>query len=96
MKEQPVIAKTSPYALDVEAGKSYYWCSCGRSKQQPLCDGSHAGTGFEPLLFTAQKTETMYLCGCKHSFHPPLCDGTHRSLLASADTLPSDHGTESL
>lgn len=80
MSEPATIAKKSPYAVEVEQGKTYYWCSCGRSKTQPLCDGSHQGTEFVPLAFTAEKTGTMYLCGCKHSRHAPLCDGSHQML----------------
>ena len=33
-------------AVEVESGKNYYWCSCGKSGKQPFCDGSHGGTGF--------------------------------------------------
>ena len=45
---EPVIAQKSPFGVDVEEGKSYWWCACGLSKEQPLCDGSHKGTGLEP------------------------------------------------
>ena len=67
----------NPYTVDVEQGKTYYWCACGRSKNQPWCDGSHKGTDFEPTAFTAEKTETAYLCGCKKTGTRPFCDGTH-------------------
>ena len=80
MSEQPVIAQKSPYAVEVEAGKSYYWCACGRSKNQPFCDGSHKDTGLEPLAYKADKSGTLYFCGCKKSGNPPLCDGTHNKL----------------
>jgi len=69
--------QNKPYAVDVEQGKTYYWCACGRSKNQPWCDGSHKGTDFEPVAFTAEKTETAYLCGCKKTGSRPFCDGTH-------------------
>ncbi|MEJ2309001.1 MAG: CDGSH iron-sulfur domain-containing protein [Gammaproteobacteria bacterium] len=80
MSEEVVIAQKAPYATDVEQGKTYYWCACGRSKNQPFCDGSHQGTGIEPVAFTAEKSEKAWLCGCKKSGTPPFCDGTHNKL----------------
>lgn len=80
MSEEAVIAQKAPYPVEVTEGKTYYWCACGRSKNQPFCDGSHQGTGFEPIAFTAEKTETAYLCGCKRTANQPFCDGTHKSL----------------
>jgi CDGSH-type Zn-finger protein len=78
--EDAVIAQKGPYAVEVEAGKSYFWCACGRSAGQPFCDGSHKGTGFTPLRFEAAETGTVYLCGCKHTGDRPYCDGTHAKL----------------
>ena len=75
-----MIAQKAPFATEVEEGKDYYWCACGRSKNQPFCDGSHKGTGYKPIAFTADKTGTIYLCGCKHSGKEPYCDGTHKGL----------------
>ena len=69
-----------PYAVELEAGKTYYWCACGLSKSQPFCDGSHKQTELEPVAFTADKTGTVYLCGCKHTKNQPFCDGTHKTL----------------
>lgn len=80
MSTEALIAKKGPYPTEVQAGKTYYWCACGRSKNQPLCDGSHKGTGFEPVAYTAEKSETVYFCGCKRTSNQPLCDGTHNSL----------------
>ena len=77
---QARIAQKAPYAVDVEAGKSYWWCSCGRSAKQPLCDGSHAGTEFAPKEYKATESKTVYFCGCKQSRDGVLCDGAHRSL----------------
>lgn len=77
MSEENIIAKKEPYAVEVEAGQTHYWCSCGRSKNQPFCDGSHQGTDFQPTEFTAGKTETVYLCGCKKTGNQPFCDGSH-------------------
>ena len=62
--------------VELKQGEEYYFCACGRSKNQPFCDGSHTGTKFTPLPFTAEK-ETNYMCMCKQSKNPPFCDGTH-------------------
>jgi CDGSH iron-sulfur domain-containing protein 3 len=78
--EKPVVAQKSPIAVDVKEGKTYYWCACGRSSNQPFCDGSHKGTSFEPLAFTAEKDKKVYLCACKNTKNPPYCDGSHTKL----------------
>lgn len=77
---EPTIAQKAPYPVEVEAGKTYYWCSCGKSKSQPFCDGSHKGSEFTPVAFTAEKAETKYFCGCKMSANKPFCDGAHNKL----------------
>lgn len=76
----PVIAQKSPYVIDVEAGKSYWWCACGKSQQQPFCDGSHKGSEFSPVEYKAEQDGKAYFCGCKHSGKGALCDGTHKKL----------------
>jgi CDGSH-type Zn-finger protein len=77
---EPVITQKAPYAVELEAGKSYAWCACGRSAKQPFCDGSHKGTGISSVRFEATETKTAQLCGCKHTANPPFCDGTHKKL----------------
>ena len=77
---QPDIPQKAPYAVDVEAGKKYFWCACGRSKSQPFCDGSHKGTEFTPVEYKAEKSEKVWFCGCKHTATQPLCDGSHKKL----------------
>ena len=79
MSTKAIVASKSPIAAEVEAGKDYYWCSCGRSTAQPFCDGSHQGTTFTPHKYTAAETATVYFCGCKQS-GSGLCDGTHKAL----------------
>ncbi len=76
----PIIAAKAPTKVDLEAGKDYIWCRCGKSASQPFCDGSHAGTDITPLKFTAQKTESAALCQCKATANAPFCDGTHAML----------------
>jgi len=77
---EPKIAQKGPFTVDLEAGKNYHWCACGQSKNQPYCDGSHKGTDFVPVAFTAKETGKAHLCGCKHTKNPPYCDGTHAKL----------------
>lgn len=77
---EPQIAQKSPYAVEVAAGKAYAWCACGRSQNQPFCDGSHAGTGLAPKRYKPEESGTVYFCGCKQSGDKPLCDGTHATV----------------
>ena len=79
---RPIVAGNSPIAVEMEKGQEYYFCRCGRSKSQPFCDGSHAGTDFSPLPFVAEASETAYLCACKHTGNAPFCDGTHKKFTA--------------
>ena len=72
--------QNAPYEVPVEANKEYWYCACGKSKNQPWCDGSHEGSGVEPISFVAKKTETAWLCGCRMSETLPFCDGSHNSL----------------
>lgn len=75
-----VVAQKAPYVVEVEAGKKYWWCSCGESSKQPFCDGSHKGTDFAPMEHEADKDGTVYFCGCKATTRVPLCDGSHGKL----------------
>ena len=77
MSDVPIIAKKGSFKVEVEAGKNYFWCACGQSKNQPFCDGSHAGTSFKPVKYTAEETKNVFFCGCKHTKTQPTCDGTH-------------------
>ena len=70
-------AENSPIGVDVVEGKSYFWCSCGKSTKQPFCDGSHKGTEFTPLAYKAEETKKMFFCACKQTNNPPFCDGSH-------------------
>jgi CDGSH-type Zn-finger protein len=78
MSSQSDTPKTfSPIEVHLEAGKQYYWCSCGQSKNQPFCDGSHKGTDFEPKAFSVDEAKSVWLCACKKSANAPFCDGAH-------------------
>jgi len=76
--EKPVCAQNSPIKVDLEAGQ-YWWCSCGLSKKQPFCDGSHKGTSFTPQMFKLDEPQTLWLCACKKTSKAPNCDGSHKN-----------------
>lgn len=73
--EKPIAAGKEPIAVDVKKGETYYWCTYGKSSNQPFCNGAHEGTSF-----TAEKDETVYLCTCKQTKNPPYCDSSHKNL----------------
>lgn len=77
---EPNIAQRAPFPVEVEAGRRYFWCACGRSQDQPFCDGSHEGSEFMPVRYEAEEDTTLFFCGCKHTGGAPLCDGTHNGL----------------
>lgn len=77
---EPIPAQKAPYGITVEPGKTYFWCACGRSKKQPFCDGSHAGTGIQPHPYKASETKELWFCGCKQTRSKPFCDGSHNRL----------------
>ena len=77
---KPYIADTKPMPVELKAGETVWWCTCGRSKSQPFCDGSHQGTEFSPLEFTADKDERYFFCACKQTGSPPMCDGSHKGI----------------
>ena len=102
----PTIADNKPAIANLTAGEEYHWCACGRSSNQPFCDGSHVGTDFTPTAFTAEDDGEAYLCACKHTGNAPFCDGSHAQITAvqvgttgpstddqaSTESSPSDPG----
>lgn len=79
-RSHPVVAKKSPYVVELDSEQTYYWCTCGRSESQPFCDGSHKGTNFEPLKVEVTEKKKYGLCGCKHTKNAPFCDREHSKL----------------
>ena len=78
-ESDPVRAGDAPIGVDVEAGKSYFWCSCGKSDSQPFCDGSHKDTEFTPVKYEAAESKKLFFCACKATKGQPLCDGSHNA-----------------
>lgn len=84
---ETTVRRDRPHLVELKAGQSVLWCRCGRSARQPYCDGSHAGTGIEPLRYRAAQDEEVLLCGCKRTANGPHCDGSHN---ATADAYGLD------
>ncbi len=78
--DQPKIAAKVPVRVELEAGKTYAWCACGESSNQPFCDGSHKGSAFSPTIFQVEETKSYGMCQCKHTSRPGFCDGSHKAL----------------
>ncbi len=78
--DKSIVAANTPIKIALENGKTYYWCACGRSKNQPFCDGSHKVTTITPLAFTVTESKEKMLCRCKQTANPPYCDGSHKKL----------------
>lgn len=76
---KPIVYDTKSVRLEMEAG-SYWWCACGRSKNQPWCDGAHRGTGITPVQTVIDEAKTVSMCNCKQSKNAPFCDGSHKAL----------------
>ena len=74
------IAGNSPQMVELELGKSYAWCACGKSSNQPWCSGAHQGSEFSPKVFQAKEIGTAAICMCKQTNNPPFCDGSHMKL----------------
>lgn len=79
MAEEPLVCDTKPMVVELEPGK-HFWCSCGHSSHPPFCDGSHRGTGLQPVMIEVAEPTTVRFCQCKRSGNPPHCDGSHRGL----------------
>ncbi|TDI35544.1 MAG: glutamate synthase [Acidobacteria bacterium] len=80
------VVDRKPMQVELEAGE-YHWCACGKSSNQPFCDGSHAGTGVTPVSFKVSEKSESWMCLCKQTGNAPFCDGTHKGLPTDADEL---------
>lgn len=78
--ENAIIAGKAPQMEKLEAGKNYAWCTCGKSENQPWCNGAHKGSSFSPNVFQSEEAKTAAICLCKQTKNPPYCDGSHKNL----------------
>jgi CDGSH-type Zn-finger protein len=78
-EKEPKVAQKKPFVMKVKPG-NYAWCACGKSSDQPYCDGSHKGTGFKPVVEKVEEEKNVAWCGCKHTGTAPFCDGSHKEL----------------
>ncbi|MEM9601312.1 MAG: CDGSH iron-sulfur domain-containing protein [Pseudomonadota bacterium] len=76
----PDVPQSAPSGVDVEQGRSRFWCACSKSGEQPFCDGSHKGSDIAHLTYTALSSSQVFFCGCKATTRTPLCDGSRTAL----------------
>ena len=80
----PFIPNNKSYKVQLKEGETYYWCTCGLSKNQPFCDGAHRDLPpYKPLKFTYMEEDKIRgLCGCKLNQleKGPFCDGSHKTI----------------
>ena len=81
LAEESIVADEKPVVLELEQHKNYAWCACGRSSNQPWCDGSHKVTSIKPVVFKSETNAKNAMCMCKQSANKPFCDGTHNRLV---------------
>ena len=92
----PRVDCMEPALVALEAGRRYAWCSCGLSQKQPFCDGSHAGSHWRPVLFTAKRTQLDWICTCKFTAQPPYCDAAHNRLPQHYQRHVKEHAVTAL
>lgn len=83
MADLPIPSDCKPLPLDIEPG-THFWCACGRTSHPPFCDGSHKGTGIQPVKFEIKEPGRFWFCQCKRTAAPPFCDGSHKLPAAGA------------
>jgi CDGSH-type Zn-finger protein len=76
---------TEPVLVHLDPGIRYAFCTCGLSATQPFCDGTHRGTGLQPIKFFCEAAEDVWMCMCKQSRDGYRCDGSHSRLKNGRD-----------
>ncbi len=77
MFSEAIVCDNKPKEVELIAGEEYFYCTCGKSKNEPFCDGSHKGSSCKPQVFKVEESKKYHMCSCKSSSKAPFCDGRH-------------------
>ena len=73
----PEVGGRRPIPINVEAGKSYWWCACGRSKRKPFAT-ARTRAPLYPGRVQGGEGRGGVVLRLQAGGKKPMCDGSHK------------------